>query len=76
MGGTEWRILTREPEIIIVTYIYAPWAPRHVCCDVYTSRGIQRAKNYRNHNKDELILRKENIPLDIKATLTPALGYV
>ena len=43
---------------------------------VYTSRGIQRAKNYRNHNKDELILRKENMLLDIKATLTPALGHV
>ena len=28
-------ILTREPEIIIVTYIYVPWAPRHICCDVY-----------------------------------------
>ena len=28
-------ILTREPEIIIVTYMYAPWAPRHICCDVY-----------------------------------------
>ena len=28
-------ILTREPEIIIVTYIYVPWAPQHICCDVY-----------------------------------------
>ena len=28
-------ILTREPEIIIVTYIYVSWAPRHICCDVY-----------------------------------------
>ena len=28
-------ILTREPEIIIVTSIYVPWAPRHICCDVY-----------------------------------------
>ena len=28
-------ILTRKPEIIIVTYIYVPWAPRHICCDVY-----------------------------------------
>ena len=28
-------ILTREPEIMIVTYMYVPWAPRHICCDVY-----------------------------------------
>ena len=28
-------ILTSEPEIIIVTYIYIPWAPQHICCDVY-----------------------------------------
>ena len=28
-------ILTWEPEIIIVAYIYVPWAPQHICCDVY-----------------------------------------
>ena len=33
--GNGGIILTREPEIIIVTYIYVPWAPRHICCDVY-----------------------------------------
>ena len=28
-------ILTRELDIIIVRYIYVPWAPRHICRDVY-----------------------------------------
>ena len=33
--GNGGIILTREPEIIIVTYIYVPWAPWHICCDIY-----------------------------------------
>ena len=48
-------ILTQEPEIIIVTYIYVPWAPQHICCDTYTLHGIQRVKN---EHLQELMLGK------------------